>query len=213
MSDNPTPELPTPKTIEEHTKLLDEVFAWAKEMEKPEGWTVLAVAIPNVQMWERPCTVGNMVKSVTEFKAPANQVVTKLLDRSFRFEPDLLEFKLVEQVSDTIEVESSRWKVTWPVYPREFVNTRTVRKEGEKTLIARTSVNSDKAKFDSSYVRGVAKSVLTIEPKEGGICRLTRLLWIDPKGWIPGAVVSTKKKDDGFRLVLFTEAFNKSVSK
>jgi hypothetical protein len=87
-SETPTPELPTPQTPEDHEKILEEAFSWAQEMEKPEGWSVLGSGIANVEMWERPCPVGNMVKSVTEFPAATEEVVSKLIDRKFIYEAD-----------------------------------------------------------------------------------------------------------------------------
>jgi hypothetical protein len=89
-----------------------------------------------------------------------------------------------------------------PIAPREFVvlKSRQVLEDGSY-LITAHSINYYLIPFSKGFVRGVVKTGMLITQLGDNKIRVIKVDHLDPKGWIPSAVINFIKAKSRFRLI------------
>jgi len=116
-----------------------------------------------------------------------------------KWDPELLEMKILQQISEDLQVVQRKYRAPSSlIAPRDFVaiNGRWQSPTGEMYIYG-SSINHKEDRVTSNYVRGyVMVTGFIFSPIEGdqNSCRCTRILQLDPKGMIPAWIVNAGKK-------------------
>lgn len=204
-SDNSTwsyEELQTPTTPTDYQtasrSFLDEMKGlllstdWNKES-KTDGTTMESRSVPgsNVQMTK--CT--RTFNGVDKFGDFTDELYDSTLANKQRIYVDMLENKILHDAGDDGHVVLSQFKAPFPTAKREFVmlKSREVLDDGSH-LITSCSINHEQAPFSSGFVRGAAKTGMLISPLyDADKIRVTKIDYVDPKGWIPSFILNWVK--------------------
>jgi len=135
-------------------------------------------------------------------KAIADGLWTSNLERRKKWDHDLLDYQIKEEISPTIQVVYQIYSAPTPVAPREVVAIRAFKEKAGAYIIWGGSINYALVKGSSANIRAAAfVSGWYIQPIEGGKSKIFHIVQVDPKGWIPPFVVNASKIKPAFRLV------------
>ena len=203
-----TNEEPILKTPEDFAKYQEKEIAWAHEFEKEDMWKPLG-EVNGVKTFDpvKPPAAGVALRSTITYDGPENITVEELVpiltSADEHYEKDMTDLQVVTKISDTERVQVTRWTVGWPASPRELPAYVFVHTEGPKTYIFFSPVGVPDVPVAKGHVRGWCKAIMILEKVEGtSKINLTRINWIDHKGWLPTSVVNSKKTDDANRLTV-----------
>lgn len=212
--------LPEPSTVEEYQKLCSETLEKILKLAEPLDDETLSELDGG---WEEIQVNGDRNGDTRLFsKAPEEGQGTHLLkttgtvactpealfhaissadvEERRRWEKDLLEFRIVEEVTKDIQVLYTSYRAPSPVTSRDFVAVKAKKRlvvRGEPRLISfGTSIGHSSCPLNPNYVRAVATSAFIISKVSGdpSRCHCIRLTQVDPKGSIPGFVINLSKQ-------------------
>eukprot|EP01102_Stenamoeba_stenopodia_P018660 TRINITY_DN6886_c0_g1_i2.p1 TRINITY_DN6886_c0_g1~~TRINITY_DN6886_c0_g1_i2.p1 ORF type:complete len:144 (-),score=26.17 TRINITY_DN6886_c0_g1_i2:213-644(-) len=129
-----------------------------------------------------------------------------------QWDTEVEQMKTIQKFNDNIQLVYSSYNAPYPVWKREFVAIRCHKEEDDGTCISwGASVNHKDFPTPKDYVRGViVVSGWHLRPVEGQpnktLC--TRVVQLDPKGWIPSTVVNMYKTKSGQALVAIRNHLN-----
>jgi hypothetical protein len=217
------PVLPEPKTAEEYRKLCSETLEKILKLAEPLDDDGTALADLDDGGWEEIQVTGDRNGDTRLFsRAPEEGQGTHLLkttgtvacspealfhavsstdvEERRRWEKDLLEFRIVEEVSKDIQVLYTSYRAPSPVASRDFVAVKARKRlvvRGEPRIISfGTSISHPSCPLTPNYVRAVATSAFIISkvPGDPSRCHCIRITQVDPKGSIPGFVINLSKQ-------------------
>ncbi|ELP88403.1 hypothetical protein EIN_229260 [Entamoeba invadens IP1] len=203
-------------TKEEILKKSEELKLWY-DNQANEKWTPMSYNNPEITLTELPqVDYKNFIMSRCTFKADAAKVFEFLKTSTFEqqkvYDTDLLAFEKSEVFpEDGCEVSRVCYKAPWPVTSREFVSVQNYFEKDGAYYFLQESINYPTKwnEANKNFVRGYKKSGLKMLPK-GDHVDVWRIVVLDPRGSIPGWVVSVAKKDDAGRLFAMKTYFEKT---
>jgi len=211
------PECPSPTTKEDYITLCQLKLKELKELMSSEGWNPVPFSegdeIPNsdIRLFDKesPDQPINCVKVSGSLPASPKEILElcRTTDISIinSWDTDLLTMTCVEDITDNIKLIHSTYRAVYPVWPREFVAIRSWIEEDDGTCYSwGTSVNHTGFPEPKEHVRGVllvSGWVIEPIPGESGKSMCTRLVRLDPKGYIPSWILNLFKNKSGLTLV------------
>jgi len=207
------PECASPQTPEEYKKVSTDAVHQIKtlmEGSSNEGWVPLALDFERsdlITAFEKPdpnsgffyirvsITIPCPPKKLAEFIGNPDIKVRQ------QWDSDILEMKTLEQIDENTQVVYRGYQApNVMITARDFVvlNTTSVESSGAYILCG-ISINHKLGPVDPKFVRGSTVSCFYIKPAEGNpnASQTTRIVYLDPKGYIPGWVMSATKSKSG----------------
>uniref|UniRef100_A0A6B2LKP8 START domain-containing protein n=1 Tax=Arcella intermedia TaxID=1963864 RepID=A0A6B2LKP8_9EUKA len=159
-----------------------------KKVEDKAGWAEQADK-KGVKVYQKTAPDGSiMLKGVGTIKAPAGKVLAVLEDIESRGKWDLFfDTGKMNKLTDTCGSAHLKFKSYYTVWARDFT-VAMIRQDLENgsSLCIAESVVLPELPETSDCVRGTLDaSGFLVEPLSETECRLTYILQIDLKGWIP----------------------------
>ena len=114
---------------------------------------------------------------------------------------DLIDYKIIENIDDNIHVSYSKFKMPFGVTDRDFLTVRAIHEldDGNCIIVIR-SINRKDILYDPNAVRGISDIDIHCQVVDNGII-VVMVNRIDPKGWLPYAVINKFKKNAGDPLI------------
>lgn len=136
-----------------------------------------------------------MMRGKLEIPASAKAVLecTEDLETRKQWDELFIEGSNVETLDDSHQVLHFKFKSgTMMVSNRDFVMARSVRTNDDGTIVANhVSIEHPDVGENKGFVRGeIDVSGYFIEPLSDSSCRVTYVVQLDPKGWVPTAAVN-----------------------
>ena len=211
--------IPTPMSKEEYVAIGEQALSEVMDVVSSEGWNVLHEK--DGVLIEDKYVDGSDVTAIRVSTVLTNVNVDKIVQfiHSPTFEQrkpiydKLIDHKIVEVVEPWINVAHSKFTAPFGVTNRDFLAMRCLGKQEDGTfVIACRSINRSDVPFDNdNYVRGVSNSNIYVFPiqKEDGTSdvRVVSVDHVDPKGWVPTAVVNSFKATMGDWLIKLQKAY------
>jgi len=135
----------------------------------------------------------------TDINATADEVLkcTEDLDARAKWDELFIKGSVIQDIDETHQVIHFQFKSpSMMVTNRDFVMARAVRRLEDGTILSnhRSVVHPDCGDC-KGFVRGdVFESGYYIKPNGNGGCTVVYVVQIDPKGWIPTAIVNMVAK-------------------
>jgi len=134
-------------------------------------------------------------------KAIADGLWAVNLERRKRWDHDLLDYQVKEEITPSIQVVFQLYSAPTGVAPREVVAIRALKEKAGTYIIWGGSINYALVKGNSANIRAAAYvSGWVIQPIESG-SKIFHIVQVDPKGWIPPFVVNSSKLKPASRLI------------
>eukprot|EP01103_Thecamoeba_quadrilineata_P005016 TRINITY_DN14871_c0_g1_i1.p1 TRINITY_DN14871_c0_g1~~TRINITY_DN14871_c0_g1_i1.p1 ORF type:complete len:249 (-),score=49.08 TRINITY_DN14871_c0_g1_i1:131-838(-) len=206
-NENPTPELPSPKTPEEYNHLIEEKGELMYSIIEDPRWTkidfleddgsVSDVELSDLVFENNPLT---FVRTRITYKISAERIFklvqSKELEEIKLFDKDMTSMRILEDVSENLVVLFTTYEAPFPVATREFLVLRGGKKDAKGNYVSiNTSIQYQDVPEEAGNVRGVLNvGGWIITPLDADSCRCTRVAQVDPKGWIPPFVVNLFKQ-------------------
>jgi len=200
------PDWPTPETDEDLLQLAE------KHIDQLKQWHSEGTELPweffheeqGVKCWAKPGQPVEVVRAQVTIESSAEDLARLFWDAPFeikkKFHPMLLEQQIVKSVNENVEVGRSMHETPSIISNREFVSLK-VRHYGDNiTILGSHSINYKECPFIDAGTRGAGRSGAVIVSVGDNLCELTTYDQVDPKGMIPGWVVSMFKKGAAQRL-------------
>lgn len=217
------PECESPQTPADYEALAARKFQHFLDLvNSDEGWTRLEFLEPghtDIELYDRALSDSsiNCVKSVAILPASPKAVLELCkctdVDTLKQWDAEVEQIRTVEKINDNIQLVYSSYNAPPPVWKREFVAIRATKELEDGTCISYgASVNHKDFPTPTDYVRGcIVISGWHLRPVEGNpnATRCTRVVQLDPKGWIPSSVVNMYKTKSGQALVSIRNYLNK----
>jgi len=211
------PECPSPTTKEDYIALSEQKLKELKELVSSEDWNPIPFTegdentTSDIRLWDKetPDQPINCVKVSGTVPASPKEVLElcRTTDISIinKWDSDLLTMTSVEDIAENIKLIHSTYRAIYPVWPREFVAIRSWVEESNGVCYSwGTSINHSRFPEPKDHVRGVLLvSGWIIEPVPGepGKSVCTRLVRLDPKGYIPSWILNIFKNKSGLILI------------
>lgn len=204
----------TVNSKEDVVKKSEELKQWIDSAVEGK-WNPMSYSNKEIKLFDQPpegtkhilmsqCTINADAKKAFEFLTHSEFKDQKVYDT------DLLVFERAEKFDDEgCEVSRVCYKAPWPVTAREFVSVQNWFEKDGNYYLVQESVNYPKKYTEPTkeYVRGYKKSGLVLKSTGDKQMEAFRVVILDPRGSIPGWVVSTAKKDDAGRLFAMKKYF------
>jgi len=202
------PEIPSPVTKEDFEKV-------SQNMEKEiidhvsniESYTFVQET-EGVKVYEKiqPDSAVHLIIVVGSIDISAKQLAEGLwnpnLEKRQKWDNDLIEFQIKEEIADHLHIMYQVYSAPTPVAPREVVALRAFKEKDGAYTVWGGSINYASVKGFSNYVRAVAKvSGWMIQPEGANKAKVFHLVQVDPKGWIPPFVVNSTKTKPALRII------------
>jgi len=210
------PDLPSPVTDEDFLKLAEEKRARLLLLaEEKEGWTPVDFITDGVRsdvlVWSKPDAESpiEIVKAQGNVNCdPKNFFSVVVLDdteKRKQWDNELIEIKHLRTISENLKLYWTSYNAPYPVTQRCFITITwfVAPTEREAGIALSTSVNYSDYKEESGFVRGCSRlSGWIIQPFENSpnTCRITRIIQLDPKGWIPAMIINSMKTKPGLHI-------------
>lgn len=111
--------------------------------------------------------------------------------------PNLSKYEIIKEFAPDIHLLHYVYKAPFPVKSRDFCLKRFIHREKDNALICGVSIIDDNLPPLDKYIRGeIIMSGFYFEGLGEGETRVTSLVYLDPKGWIPGFVVKASKNGE-----------------
>jgi hypothetical protein len=137
----------------------------------------------------------NLVKAEGLIEFPPEQVLSFMLDSSYKWDETLEESKVLHEFSPDLFIMYERYKCPWPVSDRDFVYGMKIVKREEALYIIAKSIETSHPQI-SGVVRGeIITSGYVLKRTELNYTQITYLVSLDPKGSIPKMVVRSLNKE------------------
>jgi len=125
-------------------------------------------------------------------------------------DPDIKYHKVVKQIDENIHISHSQYDTPFPISNREFVAIRNVQQVDNMFVISIQSINYNDVPFTKGFVRGSSNCGTLLMPIEGSTdVKIITVDHIDPKGWIPTAVINKYKMKTATRIERIQNAYQK----
>lgn len=194
-------ELPTPIQGRDYENVRDKVLTktlkWA---DSNDGWSHFDV-VDGVTLESKAVDKSGITATRGTLKAKCadfNKFINNLYDSSDEskkkiFE-DMVSNKVIKNIDENNMVVHSQFKAPTPVYWREFVvlKSKVLLKDGRYAITA-ISINEKSVPFSKGYVRGVAISAMIVSNNGDGTITLVKVEHLNPKGWLPVALINMMK--------------------
>jgi len=112
------------------------------------------------------------------------------------WDPECIIYEVKEQIDDNMEIMHQAFKLPFPCTSRDFCALRARKVEPGRWITHGCSVVHSSTPETTDFVRGNALlSAFIFTPVQGkeDVTHVIHVACIDPKGWIPGFVVSSTK--------------------
>lgn len=165
--------------------------------------------------------VFNMFEMNTDLKFPALKCVgvvkntpEKILDffvnasleNRKKVTPNLSKYKIVKDIDSDIHLLHYVYKAPFPVKSRDFCLKRFIYRIDKNILICAISTIDDALPPLKKYIRGeIIISGYYFETISDKETKITSIIHIDPKGWIPNFVVKASKNGELAELINLAE--------
>jgi len=199
------PESPSPVGRDELLTLAIKLLEELSSLEGGDVWASIpfADAEGDITLYDRE-VVGSAIrglKAIGTIPAPPKIVFDLLTDRNeknrAKWDEGLIEYKVVEIVSDEVIVTKAQYAAPFPVHNREFLQLRSLRFDPStgSYFVIHSSINYSQEPVGKGCVRAYSVSAYFIRPSPTNPehTQLTLLAQVDPKGNVPGFVVNLGK--------------------
>lgn len=156
-----------------------------------------------------------VLKCVGVIKATPEKLSDFFLNASLetrkKVTPNLSKYKIVKEFDPDTHLLHYVYKAPFPVRSRDFCLKRFVHRHGDNILMCGISVIDDDLPPLKKYVRGeITMSGYFFEGISDEETKITSIVYIDPKGWIPGFVVRASKNGEFAELVNLVEVIEEN---
>lgn len=111
--------------------------------------------------------------------------------------PNLSKYEIVKEFVPDIHLLHYVYKAPFPVKSRDFCLKRFIHRNDSNILICGVSIVDEDLPPLRKYIRGeIIMSGFYFEGIDEGETRVTSLVYVDPKGWIPSFVVKASKNGE-----------------
>jgi len=111
--------------------------------------------------------------------------------------PNLSKYEIVKEFEPNIHLLHYVYKAPFPVKSRDFCLKRFVHRYGENILVCGISIEDDDLPPLKKYIRGeIMMSGYYFESISEEETKVTSIVYVDPKGWIPNFVVKASKNGE-----------------
>jgi len=122
-----------------------------------------------------------------------------------KWDIELIEIKHLRTISENFKLYWTSYNAPYPVTQRCFITITwyVPPTETEAGIALSTSVNYPDYKDESGFVRGCSRiSGWIIQPIQHSpnTCKVTRIIQLDPKGWIPAMIINSMKTKPGLHI-------------
>eukprot|EP01102_Stenamoeba_stenopodia_P019640 TRINITY_DN7465_c0_g4_i1.p1 TRINITY_DN7465_c0_g4~~TRINITY_DN7465_c0_g4_i1.p1 ORF type:complete len:433 (-),score=109.06 TRINITY_DN7465_c0_g4_i1:87-1385(-) len=205
------PECPEPKTKEEYEALANQTLKRVLDLIDGDGWDEVPITKrsdatnDDTRLFCKQPTdpsegSSHLLKTTGTIACSPSALYRAItsgdVQERQKWEKDLLELRVVEDVSKDIQVIYTAFRAPSPVASREFVAIKCQTKKDGRIISYGTSINHPACGLHPVYVRAVATSAFIISPVPGDSHRThcVRFAQVDPKGMIPGFVINLSKQ-------------------
>lgn len=200
-------ELPTPTTLDDFRTVTAEKLLQlnALHREPDAEYREKVDDLNDVVILTKPSSSSKdpieLYKIRGTIEAPYERVFALLTAHEHRVEqakldPDVVSRRAVKHLdqTETLSIMHTRVHGTFPVSDREFWSVRKLHIDGNTRVMLGFSFNADSTHVESGCVRGALHLIgWIVERTSDARCRVTRIIKVDPKGWIPAMVVNRYK--------------------
>eukprot|EP01094_Clydonella_sp_ATCC50884_P024273 TRINITY_DN6041_c0_g1_i1.p1 TRINITY_DN6041_c0_g1~~TRINITY_DN6041_c0_g1_i1.p1 ORF type:complete len:242 (-),score=43.61 TRINITY_DN6041_c0_g1_i1:173-898(-) len=220
-------DLPTPTSDDEFRALAvackQRIEPWIRG---PEGWTMVDEdQATGVKLWEREVvgTEFHALKCSGIINYASVEDVVHLfwsasLEERQKLAPELLEGGVLRTIDEgRLKLSFARFQTPFVIANREFVSYRARENLDDGSIfLYGESVNCKERPFSPDAVRSVVLNAVLLEPIEDGgepAVRMTSVDMVDPRGWVPAAIVNLFKKKPMERMGRIQSNFRAPSSK
>lgn len=177
------------EALKKSLKILEEQDGWKTEIEAQNGDKVLSKVLPDI---------GKVFKLEVVLDQPLNSLYGELVDRMEQmgdWNPNVKEVKILQKIGkDTmITHETAAETAGNLVGPRDFVSVRCSKRRGSTCVLAGMSTRFGAMPEQKGVIRaenGPTCMVLHPSAVDPTQTKLTWLLSIDLKGWLPKSIIN-----------------------
>lgn len=193
-------ELPTPKTEEECTNLINTTNKEILKLANSKDWELINKK-DNIIL-EKKSIEGSkidIVKSTLiiediDINELAKFYIYPTFEQRKSVYHNLLSNNIIENnEQNNFNITYSQFDGEFGIDPREFITIKSLKKFDKGYLITSCSINYEDIPFNDNFIRGVNKSGVILIPtimNNKHIIKLTSIDHIDPRGIIPSFVVN-----------------------
>ncbi|XP_066445547.1 steroidogenic acute regulatory protein, mitochondrial [Eleutherodactylus coqui] len=175
------------EALKKSMSILGEQDGWKVEIMEANGDKVLSKVLPDI---------GKVFKLEAVVEKPLNNLYGELVDNMEKmgeWNPRVKEVKILQKIGkDTLITHEKATEVP-VVGPRDFVNVRCSKRRGSTCILAGMSTRFSGMPEQEGYVRaenGPTCMVLHPVLEDPSKTKLTWLLSIDLKGWLPKTIIN-----------------------
>lgn len=217
------PECETPTSAADYEALATRKYQNFLDLVNSEdGWTRLEFLEPghtDIEIYDRvsPDSAINCTKTIAILPASPKTILELCkctdVEALKQWDADVEQIKTIEKINENLQLVYSSYNAPYPVWKREFVAIRATQELSDGTCVSYgASVNHKDFPTPKEHVRGcIVVSGWHLKPVEGNpnATRCTRVVQLDPKGWIPSTVVNMFKNKSGLSMVAIRNHLNK----
>ncbi|XP_068130706.1 steroidogenic acute regulatory protein, mitochondrial [Hyperolius riggenbachi] len=177
------------EALKKSMNILSEQDGWKVEIIEANGDKVLSKVLPDI---------GKVFKLEAVVERPLDKVYGELVDNMEQmgdWNPNVKEVKILQKIGkDTMITHEKAAETRGNVVgPRDFVSVRCNKRRGSTCILAGMSTRFGEMPEQKGYVRGEnGPTCMVLHPIQGdpSKTKLTWLLSIDLKGWLPKPIIN-----------------------
>ncbi|KAG8441203.1 hypothetical protein GDO86_006811, partial [Hymenochirus boettgeri] len=177
------------EALKKSMNILGDQDGWKTEIVAKNGDKVLSKVLPDI---------GKVFKLEAVVEKPLNNVYGELvenMEKMGEWNPNVKEVKILQKVSkDTVITHEKAAETPGNIVgPRDFVSVRCNKRRGSTCILAGMSTKFEGMPEQKGYVRGEnGPTCMVLRPvlEDPSKTKLTWLLSIDLKGWLPKSIIN-----------------------